>query len=248
MKHHAFAPWALACVLLIPWAALAAEPASSVIVVTASRDAEWAGYRHAYRAAARFARMTASRPLTQAHMQIQPLREGLPMAGLRLQLVGETTNMELTADLAGRVTVPLLKAPFDEDAVLRLNRHKGNYRFSGLFSIRERADQRYDATMLREACQQMLGLQREAGSKFNLMGKQCAGVKFLYALGDATASLAFKTGEGPARPVAAVEQRGFDLPPIVTRYKVLAYRFADWPAQGVLHTASTPLAIVAIYQ
>lgn len=234
--------------LLMPQAALAAEPAPSVIVVTASRDAEWAGYRHAYRAAARFARMTASRPLIQAHMQIQPLREGLPMAGLRLQLVGESTSMELTADLAGRVTVPLLKAPFDEDAVLRLNRHKGNYRFSGLFSIRERADQRYDAAMLRAACEQMLSVQREAGSKFNLMGKQCAGVKFLYALGDATASLAFKAGEGAARPIVAVDQRGFDLPPIVTRYQVLAYRFADWPAQGVLLTASTPLAIVAIYR
>jgi hypothetical protein len=238
---------ALACALLAPCAASAAEP-PQVVVVTGSRDAEWVGYRHAYRAAARFNVMLASRPLLQAHMQIQPLRPGLPMEGIRLQLEGEKTSVALTADLVGRVTVPLIKQAFDDDAVLRLNRHKGNYRVSGLFSIRERVDQRYDAALLRSACEQMLSIQREAGNKFALMGKQCAGVKFLYALGDAEVAVTVQDGAGTARALPAIEQRGFDLPPVVTTYQVLSFRFADWPVQGVLQTATTPLAILPIYQ
>lgn len=232
----------LALALLPPLAASAADPAPPVIVVTGSRDAEWAGYRHAYRAAASFARMTAKHPLIQAHMQIQPLREGLPMEGLRLQLQGETTSLELKADLAGRVSVPMLKQAFDEDAVLRLNRHKGNYRFSGLFTIRESADQRYAGATLRAACEQMLSVQREAGNRFTLMGKQCAGVRFIYPLAGTAAAAV------DGVPLAPVEQRGFELPPIVTRYQVLNYRFADWPLESMLEMASPPLAIVALYK
>lgn len=53
--------------ILLSSTATAADPDPPVIVVTGARDAEWAGYRHAYKAAAMFARMTATRPLIQAH-------------------------------------------------------------------------------------------------------------------------------------------------------------------------------------
>lgn len=238
----------LCCASLLPLAAGASEAAPEVIVVTGSRDAEWASYRHAYRAAAKFARYTPSRPLIQAHMQVQPLREGLPMEGIQVHILGEKTSIHLAADLAGRVSVPLLKEPFDEDAVMRLNRHKGNYRFSGLFTIRERDDGRYSAADLRTACEQMLSAQREAGNRFILMGKRCAGVRFIYTLGDAAASLAFHGADGSEAAIASAEERGFDLPRIVTRHKVWTVRFADLPAEGTLHVATRPLSIVALYQ
>ena len=57
-------------------------------------------------------------------MQIMPLREGLPLAGLRIELTGETVAQELAVDAIGRAVLPMLKQAFEEDAVLRLNRQK----------------------------------------------------------------------------------------------------------------------------
>ena len=99
------------------------QPPTSVEIV-AKRDAEWASYRHAYKASANFERIMRSRPLIQAHMQIMPLREGLPLAGLRIELTGETVAQELAVDAIGRAVLPMLKQAFEEDAVLRLNRQK----------------------------------------------------------------------------------------------------------------------------
>jgi hypothetical protein len=235
------------CALLLPLVTAAAEPELPPVVVTAVRDAEWAGYRHAYSAAAKFARMIATRPLIQAHMQIQPLREDLPMAGIRIHLHGEKTSMEFAADPIGRVTIPLLKQPYDEDAVLRLNRQKGNYRFSGRFSIRDRDDGIYDVAQLRAGCEQMLSAQREAGSTFILLGKKCAGVKFIYPLAEAT-TLEVRAKDGNSVTLASAAARPFILPPMPGMYQVVTYRFADAPADADIVAPVRPLAIDALYQ
>ena len=117
---------------LLP-AALAAEPVAEVprVTVTAERDAEWHSYRRAYSANAFFQPYLSTRPLIQAHMQIRPNTPDLPMEGLRVHLTGDTTSIHLEADAIGRVTIPMLKQAYDEDAVLRLNRRKGSYHFQG---------------------------------------------------------------------------------------------------------------------
>ncbi|HEY0060705.1 MAG TPA: hypothetical protein VGC21_01215 [Telluria sp.] len=235
------------CVLLVPAVAAADAPEIVSVVVDGVRDPEWAGYRHAYRAGARFSRMISTRPLIQAHMQIQPLREELSLAGIEVQLQGEKTSMVFRADPIGRVTIPLLKQPYDEDAVLRLNRQKGHYRFGGRFTIREREDGVYDAAMLRAGCEQMLSIQREAGSTFILMGKQCVGVRFIYPLAQAV-TLEFRAAAAAPGALASAVERPFDLPPMPGKYQVVTYRFADWPGAGALVAATRPLAIIALYQ
>ena len=154
------------------------------VVITGERDAEWGSYRHAYKAAAFFTAFTRTRPLIQAHMQIRPLDKNASLEGLTLHLAGEHTSLMLPVDALGRATLPLLKEPYQDDAVLRLNRGKGIYYFSGRYSVRERDDGLYQASELRAACEQLLGAQRESGYRLRLIGKRCTGVRFVYPLAD----------------------------------------------------------------
>jgi hypothetical protein len=239
----------LLCLALCAPAVLAdAPPEPMVITIVGDRDAEWGSYRQGYQAVRQFERITRTRPLIQAHMQIQPLREDVSLAGVQVELAGETTRAQIALDGVGRATIPMLRQAYDEDALLRLNRRKGNYRISGLFTIRERDDGRYSAADLRAACEQMLSAQRAAGNRFTLMGKQCAGVKFIYAPGDSVAAIAVQAGGAVRGTLAGALEAPFTLPPVPTRYQVLTYRFADWPGEGVLVAATRPLAISALYR
>jgi hypothetical protein len=222
------------------------QPPTTVEIV-AKRDAEWASYRHAYQAASRFAQYTRTRPLIQAHMQIMPLREGLSLAGLRIELAGETVKLEIPVDPIGRATLPMNQQAYDEDAVLRLNRQKGNFRFSGRFSIREQDSGMYDAAELRAACEQMLSVQRDSGNRFRLMGKKCVGVKFIYPPASAGAALALNDAAGKPGAIGATDAAPFDGIPLGL-YKVVLYRFDVWPAQGQIVAAQRPLFIGALYE
>jgi hypothetical protein len=245
MNHYLF----LAAALL-PLAAGAADPVTlpeaPSVTITAARDAEWGGYRHAYRAAAYYARLTRSRPLIQAHMQIRPREPGLSLDGLRIELTGEKTKLTIPVDAIGRSTLPMLKQAYDEDAVLRLNRRAGYYRFSGRFSIKERDDGVYGAAELRAACEQLLSAQREDGNRFRLLGKKCVGVKFVYPLADVGAAIAFRDGD-KSSAIAAADDQPFDGNSM-GQYKVATYRFADWPQAGDIIAAKRPLAIGTLYQ
>jgi hypothetical protein len=224
----------------------AGQPPTSVEIV-AKRDSEWASYRHAYKAASVFAKQTASRPLIQAHMQIMPVREGLSVDGLRIQLAGETVTLDIPVDPIGRATLPMLKQAFDEDAVLRLNRHKGNYRFTGRFSIREKDDGLYSAAELRAACEQLISAQRDSGSRFRMMGKKCAGVRFIYAPAAVDAALTLHDAAGKPGTIAAADAVPFAGVP-TGMYKVVTYRFDAWPAQGEIVASRRPLFIGTLYE
>jgi hypothetical protein len=230
-------------------AALGAEtvPGVQTVTVTAERDSEWHSYRRAYSAAAYFQPYLSTRPLIQAHMQIRPNTPDLPMEGLRVHLTGETTSIHLEADAIGRITIPMLKQAYDEDAVLRLNRRKGNYHFHGRYSIRERADGIYNGADLRAACEQLLSAQRESGYRLRLIGKKCAGVKFVYARsGPAPAVLvrnaAMADRELPVHDGHAFENATMGL------YKVALYRFSQWPADVTVEARQRPIAIGTLYE
>ena len=230
-------------------AVLAAEPVAEVqkVTVTAERDAEWHSYRRAYSAYAFFQPFLSTRPLIQAHMQIRPNTPDLPMEGLSVHLTGETTSIHLKADAIGRVTIPILKAAYDEDAVLRLNRRKGNYHFQGRYSIRERDDGVYSAADLRAACDQLLSAQRESGYRLRLIGKKCAGVKFVYARTGQAPSVLVRDGVQPERELPVVEDRAFENATMGT-YKVALYRFKQWPASGTVEARQRPIAIGTLYE
>ena len=246
MKRIGTTALALALMLVLPFAALA-EDTPARVVVPAQRDAEWHSYRHAYKAARFFAPYLKSRPLIQAHMQIRPKTPDLPMDGLQLQLAGETVSMAIPVDAVGRATLPMLKQAYDEDAVLRLNRQKGHYQFSGRYSIRERDDGVYSAAGLQAACEQLLSAQRESGYRLRLIGKKCAGVKFVYALDGAAPEVQHKDTEGRLAPLKA--ERGYPFEnPTMGNYQIAVFRFADWPAQGDVLAGGKLLAIGTLYE
>lgn len=233
---------------LVP-AVLAAEPVAEVqtVTVTAERDAEWHSYRRAYSANAFFQPYLTSRPLIQAHMQIRPNTPDLPMEGLSVHLTGDTTSIHLKADAIGRVTIPMLKTAYDEDAVLRLNRRKGSYHFQGRYSIREKADGIYTAAELRAACDQLLSAQRESGYRLRLIGKKCAGVKFVYARSGPAPSVLVRDASLPERALPVMEDRAFENATMGT-YQVALYRFSQWPASGTVEAKQRPIAIGTLYE
>jgi hypothetical protein len=226
--------------------ALPPDPEIPRVTVTAERDAEWHSYRRAYSASAFFQPYLSTRPLIQAHMQIRPTTPDLPMDGLSVHLTGERTSIHLTADAIGRITVPMIKQAYDEDAVLRLNRRKGNYHFQGRYSIREREDGMYSAADLRAACEQLLSAQRESGYRMRLIGKKCAGVKFVYARTGPAPSVVFRNGAAPGRELPVQEGQAFESATMGV-YKVALYRFSAWPAGGTVEARDRPIAIGTLY-
>lgn len=234
--------------MLLPIAASGvAQEAIPQVTILAKKDSEWHSYRRAYSSVASTARTTRSRPLIQTHMQIRPNRRDLPMDGLRIQLEGETTNIEIAVDPLGRAVLPMSKQAYDEDAVLRLNRLKGAYHFSGRFSIRERDDGNYRIAELRAACEQLISVQRESGYRLRLFGKRCAGVKFVYRRTAPDPVIGFEDGVHSRIALGAVDAEPFEND-TMGLFRVVKFRFADWPQQGSVVAGTAPIAIGTIYE
>lgn len=233
----------------LPATLCAAEPDTDAVPrveINAARDPEWIGYRRAYKSAAFFAPFVKVRPLIQAHLQVRSLQPGLPLEGLRLTIAGANTRYEVPVDAIGRAVLPMEKQAYQDDAVVTLNRQKGNYYFSGRYSIRERDDGVYEAGLLREACEQLLSAQRGSGYRMRLIGKQCAGIKFVYPSGSAPQVLLEIDG-APARNLTGASAHPFE-DGTMDLYHVVTVRFADLPAGARLSAATRPLAIGTLYE
>lgn len=224
---------------------VAAEPAK--VFISTPRDSEWHSYRRAYTAARFFEAYTRTRPLIQAHMQIRPLKPDLSMDGMRIELTGSTTSAVIPVDGLGRAVLPMLKQAYAEDAVLRLNRQKGHYAFSGRYSIRERADGIYTGADLRAACEQLLDAQRASGYRWRLLGKECVGVKFVYSLSDQAPHIVHRDAAGIERLLPVSKGMPFESGSVV-QYRVALYRFADWHIGGTVLAQTRPLGITTLYE
>lgn len=245
MKNVMYAGVLLALVL-VPAALPAQEAEPAKVYVSTPRDSEWHSYRRAYKAARFFEPYLGTRPLIQAHMQIRPLRPDLSMDGLHLELTGASTKIGIPVDPLGRAVLPMLRQAYDEDAVLRLNRQKGHYTFSGRYSIRERADGVYTSAHLRAACEQLLDAQRASGYRWRLLGRKCAGVKFVYRLADPAPRIVYRDTAGAERPLPVAAGQPFENE-TMGLYQVALYRFADWPREGTVLAQTPPLALGTLY-
>lgn len=250
-KLSVAAALALAALAPVRAAAPAApEPPASDsqrVEVQGSLDAEWSSYRRAYGASAFFERFTRTRPLIQAQMQVRPVAPDASLSGLSLSLVGAKTRLEIPVDAMGLADVPQLKAAYDEDAVLRLNRPKGLYWFAGRYTIKPRADGVYDAALLRDACEQLIDAQRASGYRGRLFFKKCVGIKFIYPRGDAAAAVDFKGADGQLKALVSIEAHPFE-DDSMGLYRVVVYRFADLPTAGRLVPRTAPMAIGTLYE
>jgi hypothetical protein len=207
----------------------------------------WVSYRDAYRSMLWFEKYGKPKQFIQNHYQVVPRDAGVALEGVRLTLSTKTTQLDLPLDALGRTVFPLLKSAYDDNAELTLNRKLGPYRLRARASIVVRPDGVYDVSDLRAACAQLLGFARYVNPAAE-RGHGCAGVRFTFARKDSSASVKFKKNDaGLALPLPVAEGAAF---PDETNgsFRIVNYRFADWPDKGQIVTQSAPLAIAALFE
>jgi hypothetical protein len=83
-----------------------------------------------------------------------------------------------------------------------------------------------------------------------LIGKKCAGIKFIYALNDnkndSKIAISFRDAVQQPRDLPLSEGQPFE-DDSMGKYRVALYKFSDWPASGKIIATSKPLAIGTLY-
>lgn len=207
-------------------------------------DGEWVSYRDAYRAMVVFEKYGKPKHLIQNHFQVMPREKGVPADGLRLTLVGKSTQLNLPLDPTGRAVFPLLKAAYDENATLVLNRKISQFVLRPRVSLVVRPDGVYEAAELRAACEQALAYVRYTDA--TARNQSCAGVRFGFAKKGMAPVVRVRNGE-PAAPLQVLEGAIFADDPD-DAFKTVFYRFADTPARGQVVTQDAPLAIAPVLE
>ncbi|MDN4036677.1 hypothetical protein [Massilia sp. YIM B02443] len=236
-----------ACLTLLIAAAPAVAQAQARAGAAAGADA-WVSYRDAYRAMVLFEKYGGPKHLLQNHLQVQPQAKGVLGEGAGLVLNGKTVQTTLPLDATGRATLPLLKAAYDENAVLAPNRALGPFALRARVTLAPRADGAYEAAELRAGCEQALAFARHTDA--TARSRQCAGVRLVFPKKGAEAAVRVRAGGTEqvlpvARGAAFAGDADDDFP-------VVTYRFnAQGAAQGVtsqLVTYNAPLAIVPLFE
>jgi len=221
-----------ACVCLLSTASLAVAQALAPA-------AEWASYRDTYRAMVVFDKYGGAKNLLLQHLQLLPREKGVLGEGLQLAIAGKTVQTSLALDPLGRTTLPLLKAAYDENAVLTPNRRIGPFALRPRVSIAPQADNSYDDSDLRAACEQALGFARHVDA--TARSRQCVGVRMVFPKKGVEVSVRLRAANGAeqALPVAPhAEEVDTDFPSV-------SYRFGQ---QARVITYSAPLAIVPLFE
>lgn len=223
---------AFLALLLTAGAATAQAPA---------QDGAWVSYRDAYRTMVVFDKYGKAKTLIQNHVQVMPRQKDAGLDGVQLTLRGKTVNVNLPLDAAGRAVFPLLKAAYDENAALVLNRPAGQYAFRRRVTIAVRPDGIYDSAELRAACEQALEFERHVNSGAGKL--KCVGVRFAFA-GKGEPGVRLRKGEGAAAALPAVDGAAFSDDPTAA-LRVVNYRFGD---AGQVLTQGVPVVIAPVFE
>lgn len=203
---------------------------------------EWVNYRDAYRAMVQFDKYGGPKNLLVNHLQVLPRDKGALGEGVQLLLKGKTVQTGLALDALGRTVLPLLKAAYDENAVLSPSRALGGFTIRPRVSLALRADGAYDVAALRAGCDQALGALRYADA--SARSRQCTGVRLVFAkAGEAGARLRSGAAE-QALPVSRGPAFAGDVD---ADFPVATYRFGPSDAAQVI-TYNAPLAIVPLFE
>lgn len=205
---------------------------------------EWVSYRDAYRTMVLFDKYGGAKNLLQNHLQVVPREKGVLGEGLQLVLNGKTVQTSLPMDASGRGTLPLLKAAYDENAVLAPNRRLGGFTIRPRVSLVPRADGAYDVAELRSACEQALGFARYADA--TARGRQCAGVRLVFPKKGAEAAVRLRRPDGGEQALPVTHGPAF-IGDLDDDFPIVVYRFgAAERAQLISYNA--PLAIVPLFE
>lgn len=210
----------------------------------AAQEGEWVSYRDAYRAMVTFEKYGKAKHLIQNQFQVMARDKAVTPGGLQLRLQGRITSLNLPLDATGRTVFPLLKAAYDENAALVLNRKVSEFLFGPRVSIIVRSDGLYEVADLRAACEQALAYQNHVDASL-LRARRCVGVRFVFAHGIADPGVRLRKGEGSALP--AVDGPAFQGDPYEL-FRVVNYRFGEAGDKVQVLTQNAPLAINPVYE
>ncbi|MEW7850499.1 hypothetical protein AB2N08_17550 [Massilia aurea] len=213
------------------------------VAVAQANAAEWVSYRDAYRAMVVFDKYGGPKSLLQNALQVRPGARGMLDGGASLLIKGRTLQTSLVLDPLGRTTLPLLKAAYDENAVLAPNRALGGFTVRPRISLALRADGSYDVAELRAACEQALGFARYGDA--SARSQACVGVRLVFAKTAPEAGARVRTGGAEtALPVTRAPAFAGDID---DDFPVVTYRFGPSDAAQVV-TYNAPLAIVPLFE
>ncbi len=237
---------ALSLLGVVATAQVAVSPTGHPVEASSVADGSWVAYRDVYREMILFEKYGKPKQFLQNHLRITPRDRTAVTDGLRLSLVSKSMAIQLTLDSLGRAVFPVSRAAFDENAELRLNRRTGLFAFSPWLSIVSRADGVYEAPDLRAACEQALAYLHYVGQDW-VANKKCVGVQFSYPRSDSDTEVRFRKSDRSLTVLSAREGGAFPID-LVLSFKVIAYRFSDWPEAGQVITRTVPLAIAPLIE
>lgn len=216
---------------------------AAVCLPVHAEESDWLSYRDAYRSMVAFEKYGKPKQFLQQHYQVAA-RDGSPLpVDFRLALSGKTMQLNLPLDALGRAVFPLLKAAYDENAALTVNRKLGAYMFRPRVSIAVRPDGLYEGAELRTACEQALDFQRTVNAA-QYRDRHCIGVRFTFAR-KLDADVRWKAAGGAPLPVAA----GPAFPDEAgNAYSVVTVRFDAASDKGQLVSQNAPLAIAPVFE
>lgn len=204
-------------------------------------EGDWVSYRDAYRVMVVFEKYGGAKNLIQSELQVMS-REISFDVPQQLTLNGRNTHLSLPLDATGRTVFPLLKAAYDENAVLALGRKDAQFSLRPLVTILVRPDSTYETSELRAACEQALGFAHYIKAPIN--GRQCVGVRFVFDRKAAGILARVRKPDGASGALPVVESQVFDTGnPLPT----VTYRFNGSERAQVL-TSTAPLAIAPMFE
>lgn len=216
---------------------LAAGPAAAVAI-----EGEWVSYRDAYRAMVVFEKYGKPKNFLQNHLQVMPREKGVTLEGVQLSLYSKSTQLSLPLDATGRAVFPLLKAAYDENAELVINRKVGQYVFRSRVTIVVRADGVYEMADLRAACEQLLNYQRHID--VSARARRCSGVRFAFARKGAEVVVR-QRGAGADHVLPVAEGAAFGDDPNEA-FRTVTLQLGE-AGGGQVVTQNAPLSIAAVF-
>jgi hypothetical protein len=204
-------------------------------------EGEWVSYRDAYRAMVVFEKYGGAKNLIQSQLQVVA-RQAETGAGAQLSLDGKAVHLKLALDPTGRTVFPLLKAAYDENAVLTLDH--APFALRPRLSITVRPDGVYDSAELRAACEQALGFARYVDA--SMRSRHCAGVLFVFDKKAEGTLARVHRPEGPNLALPAAETAAFAADGGAV-FPTVSYRF-NGAEHAQMLTTSAPLAITPLFE
>ena len=235
--------------LLVTGLAPAQSPVSDgagknvLIASQVGRDGEWLSYREAYRIMLPFEKYGKAKNFLQNYYQLSPKDKSASTETLSLSLTlqSKSVRLNLPLDMTGRTILPLLKLAYDENAELILNQKINQFSFRSRVAIVLRPDGVYEASDLREACDQALSYQNYLDTSV-LKGRKCVGVRFVYSKKQSESVVEFRPADRNTKTLTVSDGAAF-WGQASENFTTMTYLFSAWPEKGQIITRNAPIAI-----